>query len=263
MFLIKKQTNTPGTRHSIQLAKFLLFKNNKLIKNLVKPHKKQNGRSSATGHITVWHRGGGCKNIYRKINFDNKETFSIVLGLMYDSNRNNIIALNFDLVNKKFFNSNAILNTYAGSLLICQEKINDFYLGYRSKIANLPVGSLISNLSKNSNFSSLVRSAGTFAQLIQKQNKNCKIRLPSNKIIIFPIDSYATIGINSNLQANRVVIGKAGRNRHKNIRPTVRGICMNPVDHPHGGRSNGGCHPMTPWGIKTRGKKTTNKKTSK
>ena len=121
------------------------------------------------------------------------------------------------------------------------------------------MGSLLSNLSKNADFSSLVRSAGTFAQLIQKKDNYCKIRLPSNKIITLSINSYATIGINSNLQANRVIMGKAGRNRLKNIRPTVRGIAMNPVDHPHGGRSNGGCHPMTPWGIKTRGKKTRKK----
>jgi large subunit ribosomal protein L2 len=259
MLLIKKQKNTPGTRHSIQLAKFLLFKNNKIVKTLVENHKKQNGRSPSTGHITVWHRGGGCKNIYRKINFDNKTTFSIVLGIMYDSNRNNFISLNFDLVNKTFFNSNSILNTYAGSLLACQQKINDFYLGYRSKILYLPVGSLISNLSKGLNFSSLVRSAGTFAQLIQKTTNSCKIRLPSNQVIVLPSNSYATIGINANIQSNRVVIGKAGKNRFKNIRPTVRGIAMNPVDHPHGGRSNGGGHPVTPWGIKTRGKKTKKK----
>lgn len=256
MLLIKKQKNTPGTRHSVQLSKFLLFKNNKLIKNLTKSEKKHKGHSSSTGHITVWHRGGGCKNIYKKINFNNKDTLSIILGIMYDSNRNNFISLNFDLINKKFFNTTTILNTYTGSLLTCQQKINDFYLGFRSKISNLPVGSLISNISKNDTNASLVRSAGTFAQLIQKQNKICKIRLPSNQTIIYPINSYATIGINSNLQANLVVIGKAGRNRLKNIRPTVRGIAMNPVDHPHGGRSNGGCHPMTPWGIKTRGKKT-------
>jgi large subunit ribosomal protein L2 len=259
MLLIRKQKNTSGTRHSVQLSKFLLSKNNKLVKTLTHNHFKRNGRSPSTGHITSWHRGGGCKNIYRKINFDNKTTFSIVLGIMYDSNRNNFISLNFDLIKKTFFNSNAILNTYAGSLLTCQQKINDFYLGYRSKILNLPVGSLLSNLSKNADFASLVRSAGTFAQLIQKKDNYCKIRLPSNKIITLSINSYATIGINSNLQANRVVIGKAGRNRLKNIRPTVRGIAMNPVDHPHGGRSNGGCHPMTPWGIKTRGKKTRKK----
>lgn len=259
MLIIKKQKNTPGTRHSVQLSKFLLFKNNKLIKTLIKPHKKNNGRSPSTGHITVWHKGGGCKNIYRKINFSNNETYSIVLGIMYDSYRNNIVSLNFDLINKKFFNSNAILNNYAGSLLACQQKINDFYLGYRSKIINLPVGSLISNISKGSQQTSLVRSAGTFAQLIQKKDKFCKIRLPSNKTIIFPSNSFATIGINANLHANRVVIGKAGKNRLKNIRPTVRGIAMNPVDHPHGGRSNGGGHPVTPWGIQTRGKKTKKK----
>ena len=259
MLLLNKQKNTPGTRHSIQLSKFLLFKNNKLIKNLVKPHKKSNGRSTSTGHITVWHKGGGCKNLYRKINFENKECFSIILGIMYDSNRNNIISLNFDLINKKFFNSNAILNNYAWSLIACQQQINDFYLGYRSKIENLPVGSVISNISKVSQHTTLVRAAGTFAQLIQKQDKICKVRLPSNQIIILPINTFATIGLNANLQANRVVIGKAGKNRLKNIRPTVRGIAMNPVDHPHGGRSNGGGHPVTPWGIKTRGKKTKKK----
>lgn len=260
MLLIKKQKNTAGTRHAIQLAKFLLFKNNKIVKTLVENHKKSNGRSTATGHITVWHRGSGCKNIYRKINFDNKTTYSIVLGIMYDSNRNNFISLNFDLINKVFFNSLSILNTYAGSLLICQQKINDFYLGYRSKLSNLPVGSIVCNLSKGSNVATLVRSAGTFAQLIQKTNNICKIRLPSNEVINLPSNSYATIGQNANIQFNRIVIGKAGRNRYKNIRPTVRGIAMNPVDHPHGGRSNGGGHPKTPWGIKTRGKKTKKKK---
>jgi len=259
MFLIKKQKNTPGTRHSIQLSKFLLFKNNKLIKNLVKSHKQNNGRSPSTGHITVWHKGGGCKTVYKKINFENKETFSIVLGIMYDSNRNNIISLNFDLINKKFFNSISILNSYTGSLLACQQKINDFYLGYRSKLSNLPVGSVISNISKKTQHASLVRAAGTFVQLIQKQDNICKIRLPSNEIITLPSNSFATIGINNNIQANRVVIGKAGKNRLKNIRPTVRGIAMNPVDHPHRGRSNRGGHPTTPWGIKTKGKKTTKK----
>jgi large subunit ribosomal protein L2 len=256
MLLIKKQKNTPGTRHAVQLAKFLLFKNNKMLKTLVENHKRHNGKSSATGHTTVWHRGGGCKNIYRKINFNNTATFSLVLGIMYDSNRNNFISLNFNLLTKNFFFSNSILNTYAGSLLVCQQKINDFYLGYRSQIKKLPVGSLISNLSKGSGSSSLVRSAGTFAQLIQKKNNFCKVRLPSNQVVLLPINSYATIGINSNIQVNQVVIGKAGRNRLKNIRPTVRGIAMNPVDHPHGGRSNGGGHPKTPWGICTRGKKT-------
>lgn len=259
MLLLKKQKNTPGTRHSIQLSKFLLFKNNTILKTLTTNSKKQNGRSPSTGHITVWHKGGGCKNIYRKLNFTNKPSYSIILGIMYDSYRNNLISLNFDLINKKFFNSNSILNTYTGSLLICQQKINDFYLGYRSKLENLPIGSIISNLANIHKSTSLVRSAGTFAQLIQKNNKNCKIRLPSNQIIVLSTKAYATIGINNNPQANQVVIGKAGKNRLKNIRPTVRGIAMNPVDHPHGGRSNGGGHPTTPWGINTRGKKTRKK----
>jgi len=255
MLIIKKQKNTPGTRHSILLSNFLLFKNTSLVKTLNTGYHRKQGRSSITGHITVWHKGSGCKRIYKKVNFNSNSNFSIVLGMMYDSNRNNIIALNFDLISKKFFNTNAIFNTYAGSLLVCQNKINELYLGYRSHINNLPVGSLISNIAVLSKFSSFVRAAGTFAQLVQKNTTQCTIRLPSNKILTINNNSYATIGINANIQSNRVCIGKAGRNRHLGIRPTVRGISMNPVDHPHGGRTNGGFHPVTPWGINTRGKK--------
>lgn len=178
---------------------------------------------------------------------------------MHDPNRNNIICLNFDLINKTFFNTTAILNAYVGSLIACQQKCNEIFLGYRLGVSNIPVGSPITNITINSNHASMVRAAGTYAQLLEKQANFCKIRLPSNQIKTISIKSYATIGVNSNQQVDKVVIGKAGINRHKGIRPSVRGIAMNPVDHPHGGRTNGGCHPMTPWGIKTKGKKTRKK----
>lgn len=256
MYITKKLSKTPGSRHALLLSKFILLKNNKLIKNLKYKHKRNFGRSSMTGHITSWHKGSGCKKIYKKLNFENISTKSIIIGTMYDCNRNNIVSLHFDLTTNQFFNTTAILNTYAGSLITCHEKINELYLGYRSLVKNLPVGTLISNISINKKKASFVRAAGTYAQLIQKTNDFCKIRLPSSKIITIPQNAFATIGLNSNIEFNKIVIGKAGRNRLKGQRPTVRGIAMNPVDHPHGGRSNGGGHPKTPWGVCTKGKKT-------
>jgi len=256
MYITNKLNKTPGSRHALLLSKFILFKNNKILKNLKLKHKYNFGRSSTTGHITSWHRGSGCKKIFKKINFNNTPTQSIIIGSMYDCNRNNIISLHFDLITNQFFHTNAILNTYPGSLITCQTKINELYLGYRTLIENMPVGTLISNIAIANTKSTLVRAAGTYAQLIQKTSTFCKIRLPSSKIITIPKNSFATIGLNDNTEYNKIMIGKAGRNRLQGRRPIVRGIAMNPVDHPHGGRSNGGCHPKTPWGVCTRGKKT-------
>ena len=255
MLILKKQKNTAGTRHLLQLTKNLLFKNNKIIKNLNLFTSKKNGHSSKTGHITVWHRGGGCKRIYKKINSDFNTVYSLIIGIIYDCNKTNLNTVNFNLLTKQFFYSNTILNTYPGSLLACQENLNELYLGYKLTLKNIPIGSLISNISIKK-INKIVKSAGTFAQIIQKNDNICKVRLPSNKVVNINIISFATLGINANPNQNKIIIAKAGRNRWKGIRPTVRGIAMNPVDHPHGGRSNGGCHPMTPWGVCTKGKKT-------
>jgi large subunit ribosomal protein L2 len=128
-------------------------------------------------------------------------------------------------------------------------------------LQNIPAGSIIHSLSFNKKLNSIyIKSAGTFGQLIQKNNFFCKIKLPSSKIIEVSNSAFATIGIVSNSQHSNVVLGKAGRNRNKGIRPSVRGIAMNPVDHPHGGRTNGGRPSVTPWGKPTRGKPTSKKK---
>ena len=128
-------------------------------------------------------------------------------------------------------------------------------------LKSVPPGSIIHSLSvssiKNAQY---IRSAGTFGQLIQKDLQHCKIKLPSGQIITVPLDSYVTLGIVSNFQHNLTYIGKAGRNRLNGIRPTVRGVAMNPVDHPHGGRTNGGRPSVTPWGIPTKGMPTVKKK---
>jgi len=261
MFLIKVKKTTAGSRHYIKLAKNTLIKNNKCIKNLTSKKYTSTGRGKVTGHITVRHKGGGCKFLFRKINFTNNSYNSVILGIMYDPNRNAFIALNFDLQKKIFFNSIAILYTYPGSLIACQKLFNNLKLGYRTQLSNISPGTFISCIAINSSsLSKYSKSAGSFCQLLQKNKSFCTIRLPSSRIINLSLTAYATVGIVSNILSNKVCIGKAGRNRLLNKRPTVRGIAMNPVDHPHGGRSNGGMPQVTPWGIPTKGKPTVKKK---
>lgn len=261
MKLVKLKPTTNGTRHQLNIKKNLLSKSSRLLKKDSIGKKNQSGRSSITGRITVRHKGGGCKNIYRKINFKNTFYFGIVVAVYYDPNRSSFISLNYNFMTKYFFYSLATNSVYTGSLVLCDEKDVELRLGYRTVLKNIPTGSIIHSLSLNKKSSSnYIRSAGTFGQLIQKNINFCKIKLPSNIIIKVPSLAFATIGVVSNLQHNLVVIGKAGRNRKKGKRPSVRGIAMNPVDHPHGGRTNGGMPSVTPWGIPTKGKPTVKKK---
>jgi large subunit ribosomal protein L2 len=261
MELIKKKAVTNGTRHELNIKKNLLTKKNNIIKTLSQGYKNTSGRSKYTGHITVRHKGGGNKINYRIINFRSQEYISLIISTFYDPNRSSFISLNYDLVNKNFFNTIAVNSIFPGCLILCNSTKTDLYLGYRMSLKSIPPGSLVNNISSNSlNISKYVRSAGTFGQIIQKNLLVCKIKLPSNQIIEVSVDSYATIGVVSNLKHNLIVLGKAGKNRYKGIRPSVRGIAMNPVDHPHGGRSNGGKPCVTPWGIPTKGKPTVKKK---
>lgn len=257
MKLVKLNATSNSLRHRIKLQKNLLCKNNKLIKKLLIGTKSWSGRSSITGRITVRHKGASCKKLFRIINFTNLFFFAIVLGILYDPNRNIFISLNYNFETKNFFHTSAVNKVTPGSLLICQEKVSSLQLGFRLNLNYIPVGTLIHNIALNK-YSPIkyIRSAGTYGQLLQKNNFICKIKLPSGIILSITSVAYATLGILTNLTANKVVLGKAGINRLKGIRPSVRGIAMNPVDHPHGGRANGGCHPMTPWGKPTRGYKT-------
>ena len=260
MSLVKLNSTSNGVRHQIKFKKNLLCKNNRLIKNLLIGTKKWAGRNTTTGRITVRHQGSGCKKLYRLIAFNNNHFFALIIGTVYDPNRNIFISLNFNLITQKFFHTSAIVNLSPGSLILCKESVTEFRLGYRLKLKSIPVGSLIHNISINYNFKiKYIKSAGTYGQLIQKNKFSCKIKLPSGQILTLLPVSYATIGILSNIDHNKIIVGKAGINRLKGIRPSVRGIAMNPVDHPHGGRTNGGCPSMTPWGKPTRGKPTKKK----
>lgn len=257
MKLKKLNPVTNGTRHQINIQKHLLSKSNRIFKPLVKNVKRHYGRSSITGRITVHHKGSGCKKLFRVINFTNKKSLGIVIAVLYDPMRNAFISLNYNLLTKTFFNTVAINLVYSGSLISCDEDNLDLRLGYRTKLQNIPTGSIINNISESLNQrTKFIRSAGTFGQLIQKSLSNCQVKLPSGKIIELSINAFATLGVISNAQHNLVTIGKAGKKRLMGCRPTVRGIAMNPVDHPHGGRTNGGMPSVTPWGKPTKGQPT-------
>lgn len=260
MKLICRKATTNGVRHQIILPKYQLSKNNRLSKSLMIGSKMFAGRSSQTGRITVRHQGGGCKRLYRQINFSNAAFFGVVLAICYDPNRSAFLNYNYNFITQKPFFTLSVNGLHPGSLITCNTSVVDYKLGYRLPIINLPIGTLISSISQSAdNNSQLTRSAGTYAQILQITKKSCKIRLPSGQIKNLPNSTYATIGTVSNTLKNKTVIGKAGRQRLKGIRPTVRGIAMNPVDHPHGGRTNGGRPSVTPWGIPTKGKPTRKK----
>ena len=171
------------------------------------------------------------------------------------------MSLNFDFNTNTFFNTLATEFVYPGSFVAFNLTKNELNLGDQNLISRIPPGSIISNLILNfDNKSKYVKSAGTSCQIIQKLLHSCKIRLPSGKFTDISTESVATLGKISNFLHNQTVLGKAGINRLLNKRPTVRGIAMNPVDHPHGGRTNGGMPSVTPWGIPTKGKPTVKKK---
>jgi len=261
MKIIKLKPTTNGTRHQLKLQNFLLSKTNKLIKSSIKGFKRHQGRSSITGRITVRHKGSGCKKNYRQIDFSNEKYFSVVITICYDPLRSSFVALCFDLDRNVFFSTLSTNFVYPGTILICNSDQTELKLGYRTRLKNIPAGSIVNSLSLGlKDKIKYARSAGTSCQIIQKTKKNCCVRLPSGNLFNVSMDAFATIGILSNFQHNKIVIGKAGKNRIAGIRPSVRGIAMNPVDHPHGGRTNGGQPSVTPWGIPTKGKPTVKKK---
>ena len=261
MILKTRLPKTCGTRHLIQISKNLLCKNFNIVKNLKKGLKKFSGRSSSNGRITVRHQGGGCKKSYKILNFNKTKISGLVIFTYYDSFRGSFISLNFDFTTNTFFNTLATDFVFPGCFVFSSIQNSELKLGYKTALSSIPPGSIVHSLILNKDsFVKYARSAGTSCQIIQRLLDTCKVRLPSGKIITVSGDSFATLGKVSNSLKNQTVIGKAGTNRLKGIRPSVRGIAMNPVDHPHGGRTNGGMPSVTPWGIPTKGKPTVKKK---
>lgn len=264
MKLLYLKPNSPGTRHRIKVDKSGLSKNITVIKSLVFGFKKFFGRSSVTGNITSWHKGGGQKTLYRRINYYSQNMLSIRLFNFYNPNKNSFISLTFDFLRKTFFFQTLLKSGVIGALTICTTKKLKYSLNYRNLLKNLPLGSLICELSlSNKKISQYSRSAGTFCLLVNIVKDIAKVKLPSSQVIFINVDCFATVGIISNIFFKKQNFGKAGILRNKNKRPITRGIAMNPVDHPHGGRTNGGRFCVTPWGKLTKGPKTSNSKIKK
>jgi len=261
MYLNKKKSITPGTRHQLVPNKSLLYKDFR-IKVLSRRINKHAGRNNF-GHISIRHKGGGLRKVYRSISLGKENFRSIVLGISYDPNRTSYISKLFDLDKKKFHYVLANSNIFPGSLIECGPNV-DLRLGNRKPISDIPTGSIISVVASQLNSNGIyARAAGTSCQLIQKGLLNSKIKLPSGKVIEISSRAYATIGAIGNSTHKLEILGKAGRSRLKGKRPSVRGVAMNPVDHPHGGgqgKTKGGRPSVTPWSKPTKGKPTKKKK---
>ena len=229
-------------------------------KSLTEYLKKNAGRNKQ-GKITVRHQGGGNKVKYRIIDFkrDKKDVPAKVAAIEYDPNRSAFIALlNYADGEKRYIL--APLDLKVGDTVVAGETA-DIKPGNALPLRNIPVGTLIHNLElKPGKGGQLVRSAGAYAQLMGKEEDYAQVRMPSGEFRKLPMGAMATIGTVGNTDHSNVRIGKAGRSRHMGIRPSVRGVVMNPCDHPHGGgegRSPVGMPaPMSPWGKKTQGVKT-------
>ena len=225
--------------------------------------KKHNAGRNSYGKITVRHRGGGNKIKYRIIDYKRAdETPNVVIGVEYDPNRSAYIALLKNEAGEKSYII-APLGVTDGTVLYSGENA-DIKPGNTLPIANIPVGTLIHNIELYpGKGAQLVRSAGVFAQLIAKENGQAQVRLPSGEVRIIRLNCKATIGQVGNIEHDTVKVGKAGKTRHKGIRPTVRGSVMNPCDHPHGGGEGkspvGHPGPLTPWGKPALGYKTRKK----
>ena len=237
------------------------------VKSLLKTVTRSGGRNN-NGRITVRHRGGGVKRKSRLVDFRmNKIGIPAkVAGIQYDPTRSARVALlhyadgekRYILAPNKLLVGDTVISNYKA----------DIKVGNRMPLKNIPDGTILHNIEmKPGKGGQIARAAGTYAQLMAKEGKYALLRMPSKELRKVLVENWATIGQVGNTDHENITIGKAGRKRYLGFRPKVRGAAMNPVDHPHGGgegRSSGGRHPCTPWGVPTKGKKTrSNKRTDK
>lgn len=250
---------TPAQRY-LQFSDFAEVTTDQPYKPLIAPISKTGGRN-CYGRVTSWQRGGGHKRRYRLIDFrrDKLEVPATVTSIEYDPNRSaNIALLTYADGEHRYIISPAGLKVGAKVVSSNQEGI--IASGNAYPLEFIPVGTNIYNVElKLGKGASLVRSAGTFAQLMAKEGEYAQVKLPSGEVRYVHLKCRATIGQVGNSDHSNISIGKAGRTRHLGRRPHVRGVAMNPIDHPHGGgegKTSGGRHPVTPWGRPTKGYKT-------
>jgi large subunit ribosomal protein L2 len=266
MAIKKFKPTSPGRRHMTS-STFEEITASEPEKSLVRPLKKNAGRNSY-GRITVRGIGGGHKRKYRLIDFrrEKKDIPAKTVSIEYDPNRSaNIALLNYADGEKRYIL--APLGLKVGDTVIASESA-DIKPGNALTIRSIPLGTWVHNVElKVGKGGQMARSAGTYASIAAKEGKYAQLRLPSGEVRLVLQDCCATIGQVGNADHENIKIGKAGRNRWLGKKPISRGVAMNPVDHPHGGgegKSSGGRHPVTPWGVPTKGYKTrVNKRTDK
>jgi large subunit ribosomal protein L2 len=255
---------TPGRRQLVLVNKAELYKG-KPVKALTEGLTRHGGRNN-TGRITARRIGGGSKRKYRLVDFKRRkfDVPATVERLEYDPNRTAFIALlRYDDGEQAYILAPQRLTV--GDQVVAGERV-DVKPGNAMPLKSVPIGTIVHNIElKPGKGGQIARSAGTYAQLVGRQIGYAQIKLGSGELRLVSGDCMASIGAVSNPDQANTNLGKAGRKRWQGKRPSVRGVAMNPIDHPHGGgegRTSGGRHPVTPWGKPTKGRKTRNNKAS-
>ncbi len=264
MGIKKLKPVTPGQRFRT-VSDFSELTTDRPEKSLLEPLTKSGGRNN-NGRITVRHRGGGHKRRYRRIDFkrDKRGVPARVATIEYDPNRSARICLLVYADGEKRY----ILwpNGLKVDDTVMAGEEAPFTVGNALPLHRIPLGTLVHNVELQiGRGGQIVRSAGSFAQVLAKEGDYVTLRLPSGEVRMVHKNCYATIGEVGNADHENIVLGKAGKSRWLGRRPSVRGVAMNPIDHPHGGgegRTSGGRHPCTPWGMPTKGYKTRRRKPS-
>jgi len=259
---LKSYKPTSSARRHMTVSDFAEITKAKPEKKLTKTVKRTGGRNNH-GHITTRHIGGGHKRRYRIIDWrrDKDGVPAKVAAIEYDPNRTSRLALlHYKDGEKRYIL--APIGVAVGDVLMSGEAV-DIRPGNSLPVKSIPLGTVIHNVeSQPGSGAKMIRSAGSFGQLMAKEGEAAQIRMPSGEVRQVQLDCRATVGQLSNIESSSVRSGKAGKSRWKGIRPTVRGLAMNPVDHPHGGgegkSGQGNPHPVSPWGQKTKGLKTRN-----
>ena len=259
---VKNYKPTSPGRRDMSVSDFAEITRGKPERALVQGRVTKSGGRNVNGRITAWHRGGGHKRRYRKVDF-RREKLGIpakVAAIEYDPNRSANIALLYYRDGEKRYIL-APENLEVGATVVSGEGA-EFTVGNSMPLRSMPLGTVVHAIEmKVGKGAQLVRSAGTGAQLMAREGKYAQLRMPSGEHRLIYVECMATIGQVGNADHENRTIGKAGRSRWYGKRSNVRGVAMNPVDHPMGGgegRSAGGRHPCTPWGVPTKGHKTRN-----
>lgn len=259
---IKKFKPTTHSRRWMTGSDFSEITKTEPQRSLIAPLKRTGGRN-AYGRITVRHQGGGHKRMLRIVDFKRnlQDVPAKVLSIEYDPNRSARLALiEYPDKNKSYILAPLGLSI-GDEVISSNQKDVEIKNGNCLLLRHIPSGTMIHNLELfKGKGGQIVRSAGSYAQIMAKEGEFAHVRLPSGEVRLVNLDCHATIGQLSNVEHESISVGKAGRSRWLGIRPTVRGLAMNPVDHPHGGgegkSGQGNPHPVTPWGVPTKGYKT-------